>query len=78
MFEIGIFGVILLAIAYCAILWTLGRRNDVLYGEFVEPQPKAFPMIASVPQPERRPANAEPLRTLLASIEQELKKAAHR
>jgi len=37
MFEISIFCVILLAISYWAVLWTMGRREDVLHGEFVEP-----------------------------------------
>jgi len=36
MFEISIFCVILLAIAYWAVLWVMGRREDVLHGEFVE------------------------------------------
>jgi hypothetical protein len=36
MFEISIFGVILLAISYWAVLWLMGRRADVLHGEFVD------------------------------------------
>ena len=36
MFEISIFCVILLAISYWAVLWLMGRREDVLHGEFVE------------------------------------------
>ena len=36
MFEIGIFCVIVLAISYWAVLWLMGRREDVLHGEFVE------------------------------------------
>ena len=36
MFEIGIFFVIFLAASYWAVLWTMGRREDVLHGEFVE------------------------------------------
>jgi hypothetical protein len=36
MFEIGIFFVIVLAVSYWAVLWTMGRREDVLHGEFVE------------------------------------------
>jgi hypothetical protein len=35
MFEIGIFCVIFLAVAYWAVLWLMGRREDVLHGEFV-------------------------------------------
>jgi hypothetical protein len=36
MFEISIFCVILLAVSYWAVLWLMGRREDVLHGEFVE------------------------------------------
>jgi hypothetical protein len=36
MFEIGIFSVIILAVAYWTVLWLMGRREDVLHGEFVE------------------------------------------
>jgi hypothetical protein len=36
MFEIGIFSVIVLAVSYWAILWVMGRREDVLHGEFVK------------------------------------------
>jgi hypothetical protein len=36
MFEIGIFCVIFLAVAYWAVLWLMGRREDVLDGEFVK------------------------------------------
>src|SRR5262245_33839890 len=40
MFEISIFCVILFAIAYWATLFIMGRREDVLHGEFVEPEPE--------------------------------------
>ena len=36
MFEISIICVILLAVSYWAVLWLMGRRQDVLHGEFVE------------------------------------------
>jgi hypothetical protein len=36
MFEISIICVILLAISYWAVLWLMGRREDVLHGEFVK------------------------------------------
>ena len=44
MFEIGIFCVIFLAVSYWAVLWLMGRREDVLHGEFVksEPPPKSL------------------------------------
>ena len=41
MFEIGIFCVIFLAVAYWAVLWLMGRREDVLHGEFVKSEPPA-------------------------------------
>ena len=34
MFEIGIFCVIFLAVAYWAVLWLMGRRQDVLQPPF--------------------------------------------
>jgi hypothetical protein len=40
MFEIGIFCVILFALGYWATLFIMGRREDVLHGEFVEPEPE--------------------------------------
>jgi hypothetical protein len=40
MFEIGVFCVILFALGYWATLFIMGRREDVLHGEFVEPEPE--------------------------------------
>ena len=52
MFEIGIFFVIVLAVSYWAVLWTMGRREDVLHGEFVENDPRSNePMQSSMPEP---------------------------
>lgn len=48
MFEISIFCVILLAISYWAVLWLMGRREDVLHGEFVEAGAKAEEPVRSV------------------------------
>ena len=74
MFEISIFCVILLAISYWAVLWLMGRREDVLHGEFVEadgqaeePVRSVFPNRSVLPDrpasPERtfRPIFPEPL-----------------
>lgn len=63
MFEISIFCVILLAISYWAVLWLMGRREDVLHGEFVEAGAQAEEPVRSV-FPDRaaladRPANPE-------------------
>jgi hypothetical protein len=52
MFEIGIFFVIVLAVSYWAVLWTMGRREDVLHGEFVENDPQSNePIQSSMPEP---------------------------
>jgi hypothetical protein len=57
MFEISIFCVILLAISYWAVLWTMGRREDVLHGEFVEPGARSEEPVRSVFP--ARPARSE-------------------
>ena len=36
MLEIGILVFILMAVGYWATLWIMGRRDDVLHGQFVE------------------------------------------
>jgi|SRR5215218_4385616 hypothetical protein len=59
MFEISIFCVILLAISYWAVLWTMGRREDVLHGEFVEPGAQSEEPVRSVfPDRPARPERA--------------------
>ena len=67
MFEISIFCVILLAISYWAVLWLMGRREDVLHGEFVEAGAKAeqpvrsiFPDRSAIPVPAVRPIFPKP------------------
>jgi len=56
MFEIIIFGVILLAISYRAVLWLMGRRADVLHGEYVEAGAQADePARPIFPQPPAQP-----------------------
>jgi hypothetical protein len=83
MFEIGIFCVILLAVGYWMTLWTMGRREDVLHGQFVQverqAEPAPGPAAAPPPAPPAKPlANAEALQSLLVSIKRELKDAARR
>jgi hypothetical protein len=66
MLEISIFCVILFAMAYWATLFIMGRREDVLHGEFVEAGtelaeaaiPVSAPMPIFPPRPVimRRPA----------------------
>ncbi len=51
MFEIGIFCVILFAIGYWATLFIMGRREDVLHGEFVEGERELIPTPESLPMP---------------------------
>ena len=60
MFEIGIFSVIVLAVSYWAVLWLMGRREDVLHGEFVEGKAKpGEPVQATSPAPSVRPVFPE-------------------
>jgi hypothetical protein len=86
MFEIGIVCVIILAVAYWAVHWLMGRRGDVLHGAFVKGEPHAeepvrpvFPKrpVRSAPPP--RPAapeqpslRQERLESLLKTIKQDL------
>jgi hypothetical protein len=74
MFEIGIFCIIALAIGYWTALWLMGRRDDVLHGDFVqaEPRPEIVPPTLSVPQI----GNAAALQSLLTAIKRDLKDAA--
>jgi hypothetical protein len=88
MFEIGIVCVIFLAVAYWAVLWLMGRREDVLHGEFVKSEPSAeeqvrpiFPKRPVQPALPTRPAEAAPeqpafrperLESLLNTIKQDL------
>jgi hypothetical protein len=51
MFEIGVFLVILFALGYWATLFIMGRREDVLHGEFVEAEPEAAAAPAGRPMP---------------------------
>ncbi len=69
MFEIGIFCVIFLAVAYWAVLWLMGRREDVLHGEFVESEPPAEERARPV-FPKRAVRSARPERPVEAAPEQ--------
>jgi hypothetical protein len=51
MLEVGIFCVIVFAIGYWAALFIMGRREDVLHGEFVEAEPDLMPAAAGAPMP---------------------------
>jgi hypothetical protein len=64
MFEIGVFCVILFALAYWATLFIMGRREDVLHGEFVEPEPQSAS--APVGTPMSAPEPIFPSRPVIA------------
>ena len=70
MFEISIFCVILLAISYWAVLWLMGRREDVLHGEFVKADAPADEAVRSEPVrsvfPQRPPAIVFPEKPITA------------
>jgi hypothetical protein len=53
MLEIGILVFIVLAVGYWATLWTMGRRDDVLHGQFVdfEGEDELAPAMAAAPLP---------------------------
>ena len=48
MLEIGILVFIVLAAGYWATLWIMGRRDDVLHGQFVEFEDEGDPALATV------------------------------
>jgi hypothetical protein len=78
MFEVSIFCVILIAAAYSATLWFMGRREDVLHGEFVhvEQPPEEPPPQPALPPPIQAPTNTERLHALLEVIKRDLNDAA--
>jgi hypothetical protein len=43
MFEIAVFSILITAVAYWAFLWRMGRRDDVLHGEFIAPSASRSP-----------------------------------
>ena len=55
MFELAIVCVIFLALAYGAVLWVMGRREDVLHGEFVQGDLQADEPVRSVFPPKPAP-----------------------
>jgi hypothetical protein len=57
MFELAIVCVIFLALAYWAVLWVMGRRDDVLHGEFVKGELQADEPVRSVFPPRPAPVS---------------------
>jgi hypothetical protein len=51
MLEVGIICVILFALGYWATLFMMGRREDVLHGEFVEGERQMIPVPEPPPMP---------------------------
>ena len=90
LFELVVLGIILVAIGYWATMYTMGRRDDVIHGNFVQDEAaEPAPPIAARQIPHRnvtrmptRPAAVAPrasresLQSLLAVIKQDLKDAA--
>ena len=74
MLEIGLFGIIFLAIAYWTTLWVMGRREDVLHGQFVKKSELQADEPARLVIPEQPPFQPERLQSLLASIKQDLER----
>jgi hypothetical protein len=70
MFEFGIICVIFLAVAYSAVLWLMGRREDVLHGEFVEGREQADEPVRSVFPPQPAPVSLPEPSARAASPEQ--------
>ncbi len=61
MIEIGILVFLLLAFGYWATLWIMGRRDDVLHGQFVEAdsEDELSPAMAA-PRPSPVPTRPKP------------------
>jgi hypothetical protein len=64
MLEIGILVFIVLAVGYWATLWIMGRRDDVLHGQFVEFEGEdlAPAMASAAAAPELPPVRTRPKR----------------
>lgn len=63
MIEIGIISIIVLAVGYWVTLWLMGRRDDVLHGDFVHAEPGGAETAAlsDQPFPARPPFPAKPM-----------------
>ena len=88
-FELIVFGIILLAVGYWATMFAMGRRDDVLHGHFVQDEEAPRPTVApGIPRrmppmparPQVAAAAAQPskdsLEALLTVIKQDLQDAA--
>jgi hypothetical protein len=68
MFELAIVCVIFLALAYWAVLWVMGRRDDVLHGEFVKGELQANEPVRSVFPPRPTPVSTPEQPAKIAKI----------
>ena len=68
MFEIGIFCVILFVIGYWTTLFVMGRREDVLHGQFVKVEPELTPFPAGAPVPLESTLDGTPQPTPVAAM----------
>jgi hypothetical protein len=72
MFEIAIYSIVVVAIAYSAFLWRMGRRADVLHGEFIAPSSSPSPATGLASSPASTLDIETSLRSLLHTIERDL------
>ena len=69
-FEFVVLGIIPLAVFYWAMMFVIGRRGDVLHGNFVQQEPAVEPAEVT-PRP-----GTEKFQALLTVIKQDLNDAA--
>jgi hypothetical protein len=72
MIELAVFSIVIVAIAYWAFLWRMGRRDDVLHGEFIAPSASRSP----ASQTSTLDVEAS-LKSLLQTIERDLCESAN-
>src|SRR6185437_5489912 len=62
MFDIGIISIVVLAVGYWVTLWLMGRRDDVLHGDFVHAEERTeAPEISDQPFVDRPPFPSRPV-----------------
>ncbi|WGR92459.1 hypothetical protein MTX26_20470 [Bradyrhizobium sp. ISRA443] len=79
MFELVVAGVILLAVGYWATMFAMGRRDDVLHGDFVQDEPEVESVLSMPSLPPTRQAaqpDRDSLQALLTAIKRDLKDVA--
>jgi hypothetical protein len=68
MFEIGIFCVIVFAIGYWTTLFIMGRREDVLHGQFVEADAISDAAVVPVSPVPTRPREPLPIAPVASEV----------